>query len=335
MDRTVVRFSVVNLSTFAAWLLGASLSTLPPPCLAQHAYPAKPVKLVVSSSAGSSPDLQARLFTQRLTQLYGYTWVIENLPGAGGNIAPERVARSAPDGYTLLMASAGPLYFSASLYANLPYDIQRDFEPITQLATTPNVLVVHPGVPIRSVKELVAYAKANPGKLRFGSPGSGTSQHLSGEMFRNLAGVDIEHVPYKSSSQMTTDLMSGQFEMSFQNAPVVLPLLKTGKLRALGVTTSQRLAAVPDVPSIDEAGVPGFEIGGGSGLLAPRGTPTAVVGKIEKDIRTVLSQSDIREQYTANGWIPVASSSAEFALHLKNEISRWRPLIRASGAKVD
>ena len=214
-------------------------------------YPAKPVRIVVSSSAGGSPDIQIRLVTHKMTEANGYVWVIENLPGGGGNIAPERVAKSPPDGYTLLMASAGPLYINPSLYPGLPYDIVRDFEPITQISHTPNILVVHPSVPVKSTKELIAYAKANPGKLRFGSAGSGSSQHLSAELFKRMAGVDLQHIPYKSSSQMTTELVAGQIELAFQNAPLVLPYVTAGKLVALAVTTKTRLATAPEVPTLD------------------------------------------------------------------------------------
>jgi tripartite-type tricarboxylate transporter receptor subunit TctC len=282
-------------------------------------YPSKPVRLVVSSAAGGSPDLQARIYTQRMTQLYGYVWVIENLPGAGANIAPERAAKAPADGYTLLMASAGPLYFNPTLYTKLPYDIQRDFEPITQVSNVPNILAVHPSVTINSVKELIAYARANPGKLRFGSPGSGSSQHLAGELFKKMTGVDMQHVPYKSVAQMTTEL----------------PHVKAGRLRALAVTTRTRLALAPDVPTLDESGLAGYEVGGGSGVLAPKGTPATILKKLEADLRSVLNSAEVREQYAANGLIAVGSSSAEFAGYIRSEIARWAPLIRATGATVD
>jgi len=298
-------------------------------------YPSKPVKLVVSSAAGGSPDLQARIYTQRMSQLYGYVWVIENVPGAGANIAPERVAKAPADGYTLLMASAGPLYFNPTLYTKLAYDIQRDFEPITQVSNVPNILAVHPSVPLHSVKELIAYARANPGKLRFGSPGSGSSQHLSGELFKKMSGVELQHVPYKSVAQMTTELVSGQFELSFNNAPLVLPHIRSGRLRALAVTTRTRLALAPDIPTLDESGLAGFEVGGGSGVLAPKGTPGAILKKLESDLRSVLTSAEVREQYAANGLVAVGTSSAEFAAYMKSEIARWAPLIRATGATVD
>src|SRR6267142_2464500 len=298
-------------------------------------YPSKPVRLVISSAAGGSPAIQARIYTQRMTQLYGYIWVIENLPVAGANIAPERVARAPADGYTLLMASAGPLYFNPTLYAKLPYDIQRDFEPITQVSNVPNILVVHPGVAIDSVKELIAYAKANPGKLRFGSPGSGSSQHLSGELFKKMTGVDMQHVPYKSVAQMTTELVSGKFELSFNNTRFVLPFMKAGRLRALAVTTKTRLALAPEIPTLDESGLAGYKVGGGSGVLAPQGTAGTLLKKLETELRSGLNSAELREQYAANVLIAVGSSSSEFTAYMKREIARWAPLIRATGATVD
>jgi tripartite-type tricarboxylate transporter receptor subunit TctC len=298
-------------------------------------YPAKPIRLVVSSSAGGSPDLQARLFTQKMSEQHGYAWAIENLPGAGGNLAPDRVAKAPADGYTLLIASFGPLYVNPSLYSKLTYDIVRDFEPITQISFTPNILAVHPSVPLKSVRELVDYAKANPGKLRYGSAGSGSSQHLSGELFKSLAGVDIQHVPYKSSSQMTNELLGGQIELAFQNAPLVLGYVKAGKLRGLAVTTKTRLGAAPELPTLDESGIRGFEMGGGSGLLAPKGTPAPILKKLEADAREALTSPAVREQYSANGLIAVGSSSADFAGNLKSEIARLASLIRATGAKVE
>ncbi|MDB5581141.1 MAG: bug [Bradyrhizobium sp.] len=300
---------------------------------AGDAFPARPLKVIVSSSAGSSPDLQARLFTQKMSERHGYTWVIDNVPGASGNIAADRVAKAAPDGYTLLVASAGPLYFNRALYGKLPYDILRDFEPVTQIANTPNILALFPGVQVKSVRELIAYAKANPGKLRFGSPGSGSSQHLSGALFESMAGVQMQHIPYKSSSQMTAELTGGQFELAFQNAPLILPFVKTGKVRALAVTSRARLVSAPDLPTIAESGLPGYEVGGGTGLLAPRGTPVAVVRKLEADAREAISS--IHEQYSANGLVAVGGSAVDFATNLKSENARWAPVIKATGAQVD
>jgi tripartite-type tricarboxylate transporter receptor subunit TctC len=197
----------------------------------------------------------------------------------------------------------------------------------------PNVLVVNPNVPAKDVAELIAYARANPGKLRYGSAGSGSSQHLSAELFKSMAGVDLQHVPYKSSSQMTNELLGGQIELAFQNAPLVLGYVKAGKLRGLAVTTRSRLAAAPELPTLDESGLKGYEMGGGSGLLAPRGTPPEILKKLELDVRAAIHA--VREQYAANGLIAVGSSSAEFAANLKSEIARLAALIRATGAKVE
>ena len=321
---TVAGLVLVGLLPAAVYAQGAGSAA---------AYPAKPLKLIISSSAGSSPDLQARLFTQKMAERHGYVWVIDNVAGAGGNIAAERVAKATPDGYTLLLSSAGPLYFNRALYAKLPYDILRDFEPVSQIANTPNILAVYPGVPVKTVRELIAHAKANPGKLRFGSPGSGSSQHLSGELFSSMAGVQMQHVPYKSSAQMTTELASGQFELSFQNAPTILPFVISGKVRALGVTSRTRLVAAPAIPTVSEAGLPGFEVGGGTGVLAPRGTPAELLKKLETDIREAVA--GVREQYAANGLVAVGGSRAEFAANLKAENARWSPIIKATGAQVD
>jgi tripartite-type tricarboxylate transporter receptor subunit TctC len=315
--------------------LAAILAVLVAGHAGAQAYPAKPVKVIVSSSAGSNPDLVVRVVTGKMSEQHGYTFVIENQPGAGGNIAPVMVAKAPADGYTLLMATAGPLFINPTLYAKLAYDIQRDFEPITRVVNTPNILAMHPSVPLKSVKELIAYAKANPGKLRFGSAGSGSSQHLSGELFKTMTGVDLQHIPYKSSSQMTNELLGGQIEISFQNASLILPYLKSGKLVGLAVTSSARVPAAGELPTLDESGLKGYEFGGGNGLLAPKGTPPAVLKKLEADAREAIRTPAVREQLVANGLIVVGSTAAEFALTLKNEIARVAPLVRAVGAKVD
>jgi tripartite-type tricarboxylate transporter receptor subunit TctC len=319
----------VLLVLFGSWSF-ASVTM----ALAQD-YPAKPVRLIVTSGAGSSPDIQARIFTAKLGELWGQPFVIENIAGAGGNIAAERAAKSPPDGYTLLYASAGPLQFNKSLYTKLGYDIVADFEPIMQVRRVPNILAVHPSVPVGSVEALIAYAKAHPGRLRFGSAGSGTSQHLSGELFKHMTGVDMVHVPYKSSAQMTTDLVSGQFELAFQNAPVILSYVRSRQVRALAVTTATRIPALPDIPTIAESGLLGFEIAGGSGLLVPRGTSAAIVAKIHADMKTVLAMPIVREQFAANGVDIVGNSREEFAAQIRSDIERWTPIVKASGARVD
>jgi tripartite-type tricarboxylate transporter receptor subunit TctC len=222
-----------------------------------------------------------------------------------------------------------------SLYAKLGYDIVRDFDPIMQVSRAPNILAVHPSVPVNSVQELIAYARANPGKLRFGSPGAGSSQHLSGELFRKMTGVDMVHVPYKSSAQMTLELAAGQFELTFQNAPVILPYVKRGQVKALAVTTADRMPFAPELPTVAESGLPGFEIGGRAGLLAPKGTSQSIINKVHADMATVMAMPAVREHFVASGYVIVASSPEEFASSLKTEIERWAPIIKASGARVD
>ena len=316
-------------------LLAAVVATLGSPAHAQTSWPSQPVKILVSSSAGGSPDIQLRLVTQKITEARGTTFVIENLPGASGNLAAERVARATPDGYTLLYSSAGPIFFNKSLFRKLSYDIERDFEAISQFAATPNILAVHPSQPFRTVQELIAYAKAKPGKLRYGSAGSGSSQHLSMELFKSLTGVNIAHIPYKASSQMTTELVGGEFELACQNAPLILPHVRSGRLRALAISTASRQAFAPDMPTVAETGVAGYEAGGGSGLLAPRGTPKAVIDRLYADVSRALADPSVREQYAKNGLHPVGSSPSEFAAHIRAEITRWAPVIKATGATVD
>ena len=296
-------------------------------------FPNKPIRVLVPFAPGGAVDTTARVLAQAMQQRVNWQFVIENRPGGNGFIATTAVAKAPADGYTLLMASFGPLYVNTTLYSKLTYDIVRDFEPVTQISFTPNIVALHPSLPLKSVPELIAYARANPGKLRYGSAGSGSSQHLSAELFKSMAGVDLQHVPYKSSSQMTNELLGGQIELAFQNAPLVLGYVKAGKLRGLAVTTRSRLAAAPELPTLDESGLKGYEMGGGSGLLAPKGTPSEILKKLELDVRAAIHA--VREQYAANGLIAVGSSSAEFAANLKSEIARLAALIRATGAKVE
>jgi tripartite-type tricarboxylate transporter receptor subunit TctC len=324
----------MRVSTFKSLLFVATLSAVASTTTAQT-YPVKPVRMIVSSGPGSFADTAARIFSAKLAELWGQQVLIENVAGAAGNIGAERVAKSAPDGYTLLYATAGPLQFNMSLYSKLGYDIVGDFDPITQVSRAPNILAVHPSVPANSVQELIAYARANPGKLRFGSPGSGSSQHLSGELFKKMTGVDMVHVPYKSSAQMTLELVAGQFELTFQNAPTILPYVKRGQVRALAVTAADRMPFAHELPTVAESGLAGFEIGGRAGLLAPKGTPASIINKVHADMARVMAIPSVREHFAANGLVIVASTPEQFATSLKHEINRWAPIIKASGAKVD
>jgi tripartite-type tricarboxylate transporter receptor subunit TctC len=298
-------------------------------------YPSKPIKLIVPFPAGGTTDIVARTIGQELTKTWGQQVIVENRPGAGGNIGSEAVAKAPADGYTLLMGTVGTHGINASVYKKLPYDAVKDFAPITLATSVPNILVVHPALPVKSVKELIAYAKANPGKLNFASSGNGTSIHLAGELFKTMTGVQMTHVPYKGSAPALTDLLGGQVQLMFDNMPSALPHVKTGKLRALAVTAAKRSPATPDLPTIAESGVPGFEATSWFGLLAPAGTPKEIVTKLNKEVVRILKTPDVKERLLAQGAEPVGNSPEQFAGHIKAEIVKWRKVVEVSGAQVD
>jgi tripartite-type tricarboxylate transporter receptor subunit TctC len=302
---------------------------------AQAAYPSQPIRIVVPFPPGGATDIMARAAAQRLTEAWKAQVVVDNRPGAGGNIGSELVAKSAPDGYTLEMCTVGTHAINASLYAKMPYDHIRDFTPIVLVAAVPNVLVVHPSLPVASVQELVAYIKANPGKVNFASSGAGTSIHLSGELFKVLTGVQITHVPYKGSAPALTDLLGGQVQMMFDNLPPSLPHIKGGKLRALAVTTSERAPTLPDLPTMVEAGVPGFEASSWFGLVAPAGTPRPIVMKINEEIARWLATPEAKEKLVAIGGAARGGSPEDFAQHIAAETAKWARVVKESGAKVD
>jgi len=318
-------------------LLGASLLALAAFAFAQApaAYPTKPIRLVVPFPPGGATDILAREVAKHLTDAWGQSVVVDNRPGAGGNIGSELVARSAPDGYTLEMGTVGTHAINASLYSKMPYDHVKDFVPVILVAGVPNVLEVNPSVPVNSVQELIAYAKANPGKLNFASSGSGTSIHLSGELFKVMAGVQMTHVPYKGSAPALSDLLGGQVQLMFDNLPPSLPQIKAGKLRALAVTSSTRAPALPDVPTVAEAGLPGFEASSWFGVLAPAGTPPAIVAKLNAEIAKWLTTPEAKEKL-ANVGANIASGTPEdFARHIQAETAKWAKVVKESGAKVD
>jgi tripartite-type tricarboxylate transporter receptor subunit TctC len=298
-------------------------------------YPSKPIRVIVPAPPGSAPDFISRLLAPKLGDLWGQPLVIDNVLGAGGNIGTDRVAKAPADGYTLLFNTIGPIGVNISMYSNLPFDPVKDFVPVTLVAKVPNILVVHPSVPVKSVQELIAYAKQNPGKLRYGSPGSGTSNHLSAELLKLMAGIDLLHIPYKSSAQMTTDILGGQVEVVFHNAPVLLPHVKSGALRGLGITSTTRNPSAPELPPIAEAGVPGFEVTAWFGFMAPANTPPAVVNKIHNDVVRVMALQDVRDRMLTQAAEPVGSTPQEYAAFINTEIAKWAKVVKQSGAKVE
>jgi tripartite-type tricarboxylate transporter receptor subunit TctC len=299
------------------------------------AYPSRPIRLVVPFPPGGATDILARDVAQKLTEAWGQSVVVDNRPGAGGNIGSELVAKAPPDGYTLLMGTVGTHAINASLYAKMPYDHIRDFAPVILVAGVPNVLVVNPALPVNTVAELIAYAKANPGKLNFASSGNGTSIHLSGELFKVMAGVQMTHVPYKGSAPAVADLISGQVQLMFDNLPPSLPQIKAGKLRALAVTSSTRAPALPDVPTMAEAGLPGFEASSWFGVLAPAGTPPAIVAKLNAEIARWLATPEAKERLSKQGADAAGGSPEDFVKHIAAETTKWAKVVKDSGAKVD
>ena len=316
------------------WTLALLLAAVATGAGAQG-YPNKPIRIVVPFPAGGATDILARAAAQKLTEAWGQPVLVDNRPGAGGNIGSELVARAAPDGYTLEMGTVGTHAINASLYAKMPYDHVKDFAPVILVASVPNVLVVNPAVPVNSVQELIAYARANPGKLNFASSGSGTSIHLSGELFKVMAGVQMTHIPYKGSAPALQDLIAGQVQLMFDNLPPSLPQIKGGKLRALAVTSTARAPALPDVPTVAEAGLPGFEASSWFGILAPAGTPPEIIAKLNAEIAKWLASPEAREKMLALGANAAGGAPEDFAKHIAAETAKWQKVVKASGAKVD
>jgi tripartite-type tricarboxylate transporter receptor subunit TctC len=301
---------------------------------AQAAYPERPIHLVVGFPAGSQPDIVARLLARELADSLGKPLVVDNVAGAAGNIAADRVAKAAPDGYTLGLLSQTHLVVNPVLY-KLPYDPVKDFAPVSQVAVSPSLLVVHGGVPAHSLGELVALARAQPGALTFASSGSGTGTHMAAELFKSTAGVDIRHIPYKGVVAAIPDLLGGRVTMMFSPIPVVLPLVREGKLRALAVTSPRRSPAMPEVPSVAEAGYPGFEATNWYGLLAPAGTQAAIVRKLHAEVVKALASLRLRESLAESGLEIIGNSPEEFAAAIGAEIPKWAKVIRDSGIKPD
>ncbi len=316
----------------AALLAGAFVAA---PAQAQGTYPDKPIRLIVPFPPGGGADNLARIIIPRAAQLIGQPIVIENKPGAGGNVGAELVAHAAPDGYTILHGTNGTHGINHALYSHVAFDPIKDFAPISRFTTIPAVLVVHPDVPAKSVKELLAYLKANPGKVTFASSGNGTTSHMAGELFKMMAGVDIVHVPYRGGGPALTALISGEAQMDIDLTANLYPSVEAGKLRGLAVSTLKRVSVLPDMPTIDEAGVPGYEIAATDGIYAPAGTPRPIIDKLNKAIRGALEDPTVRERLLARGAVPSPSTPEELARHIADELPKWAKLVKQAGAKVD
>jgi tripartite-type tricarboxylate transporter receptor subunit TctC len=302
---------------------------------AYAAYPDKPIRLIVPFPAGGATDFMARSLAQKLSERLGQPIVVDNRGGAGGTIGAEAVASAPPDGYTLLFSTMGVLAINPSLYDKLRYDPVKDFVPVSLTHTTANLLVVHPSVPAKDVKELIALAKAKPGTLTFGSSGNGTSSHLSGELFKSMAGIDITHVPYKGTGPALTDLLTGRISMMIDTVSVHVENVNAGKLRALGVTSAKRTPSLPNVPTIAEAGLPGFDVSIWLGVLAPAKTPPDVVARLNSEIRKVMAEPEMKAQLAKAGIDPLTSTPDEFAATIKSDMAKWGKVVKASGARVD
>ena len=316
---------------FKPFLLGALLAATSLAAFAQG-FPSKPIRLVVTFPPGGAPDILARLFAEK-AQL-GQTIVVDNKPGAGGNIGAADVAKSPADGHTLVMATVGTHSINGALYSKMPYDMVRDFAPVAHIASAPNLLVVTNSLPVKNVAELIAYMKANPDKLSFGSPGVGTTVHVSGELFKSLTGTQMVHVPYKGRQFAIPDLVGGQIQVMFDNMPSALPMAKEGKIRALAQTTAKRSPAAPDVPTVAET-VPGFEATTWFALFAPAGTPRDVVLKLNAEVQRVFKLPDVADKLKGLGLEPWLSTPEELAAYQAKEIVKWAKVVKDSGAKAD
>ena len=335
MTRSRVVIAPKRRALTVAVLAAGVLASVPFVAQAQAAFPARALTIVVPFSAGGTTDILARVVGQYLSRDLGQPVIIDNRPGAGGNIGAQMVARAAPDGYTLLMGTVGTHAINQSLYKKMPFDPIKDFQPLTRVALVPNLLVAHPSQPYKTVKELIAYAKANPGKVNFASSGSGTSIHLSAEMFNQMAGVDMQHIPYKGSAPALNDLLGGQTAIMFDNMPSVIGHVRAGKLRPIAVTTPQRSRALPDVPTIAESGVPGYSATSWFGLLAPAATPAPVVAKLNASILKALADAEVKKKFAEQGAEPHGEKPEQFAEFIRSETAKWGQTVKASGATAD
>jgi tripartite-type tricarboxylate transporter receptor subunit TctC len=300
-----------------------------------EAYPTKTLRLIVPFPPGGPADALARLIGDKLSVSLGKPVVVDNRPGAGGNIGMELGAKSAPDGYTLVLAPAGNLTVNPALYRSVPYDVARDFAPVTVIASVPNVLVVHPSVPAKSVAELIQYAKAHPGMLNYSSPGNGSGAHLAGELFKSTAKIDMVHIPFNGIAPAVAAVVGGQVQMMFAGAPSALPQVKAGKLVALGVASPKRVAVAPDLPTLEESGLPGFDVTSWYGVVAPAGTPHDSIARLQTEIAGAMTQPDVKERLAALGADPIGNTPAEFAAMIKVETAKWGKIVKDANIRVE
>jgi tripartite-type tricarboxylate transporter receptor subunit TctC len=327
--RLIQLLSRLTFSTIALLAAGASLAQP-----VASTFPAKPMRIVVTFTPGGAPDIIARILAERFTASWGQPVVVDNKPGSGGNIGADFVAKAASDGLTLVVGTVGTHSINGALYAKMPYDMVRDFAPVSLVATTPNMLVVHNEVPAKTLKDFIDLGKRE-GKMSFASSGSGTSIHVSGELFKSMTGIDMVHIPYKGRAIAIPDLLGGRVTMMFDNMPSSLPLVREGKLRALGVTSLKRAAAAPEIPTLDEAGLPGFEAVSWFAVFAPAGTPKPVVDKLQAEISRILKLPEVAKRLTDIGLEPVGSTADELAAYQRAEILKWAKVVKDSGAKAE
>jgi len=319
--------AVLGLAALVAAATGAAQ--------AQDAYPTRPIRLVVPFPAGGSTDIVARLVASRMSEGLGQQIVVENQGGAGGNLGTGNVAKAAPDGYTILMGTVSTHALNAALYKKLPFDPVKSFAPVSLLVSVPNVLVVHPSVPANTVQELIALIKASPGKFSYASSGNGTPLHLSGELFKSMAGLDLVHIPYKGAGPALIDVVAGQVPIMFDNLPSSTEYIKSGRLKGLAVTTAERAPAMPTLPTVAESGLPGYETYTWNAIFAPAGTPKAIIDKLNAAANQAIAHPDTKARLAELSATTVGSTPEELAAHVTKELAKWAPIVKASGAQID
>ncbi|MBI3043872.1 MAG: tripartite tricarboxylate transporter substrate binding protein [Betaproteobacteria bacterium] len=324
-----VSLTVAGVFAFAALLM------IQPETASAQAYPQRPIRLVVPFAAGGGTDIAGRIVAQKLTSALGQSVIVDNRGGAGGVIGADIVAKASPDGYTLLMAANGPLAVAPHVAKKMPYDPLKDFGPVSLVAIIPSIVVVHPSLPVRTIKELVALARAQPGKLNFGSPGRGTTNHLAMELLKTSANIQMTHIAYKGTGPAISDLIGGHVDLLSGDMPALLPHVKSGKLRALAVTTSKRSALLPDLPTVSESGIAGFESSGWFAILTPANAPDAIIQRLNAEMLKAIATDDMREKLSALGAEPTSSSPEQLRVHLGEQLAKWGKVVKSAGIKLD